>query len=178
MRTGLQMLAAFTCLALGSATSALAEIDFGSMPKGCSWTIKYSGGQVLTETYLGAKSGKHVTRVTEGKSFVRQTTYDGEGRMVRKDWADGNWETFSPYSCFDAKGSCTYRYKNSDGASQKIASKTVASGEGFAVRAGPVGGERYPDEYFETGAFGLMTRNKASNYSARMTGMKNCGVGS
>lgn len=174
----MRFLGTFLVVGLALAGPASAEINFGAMPKGCSWTIQYSGGQVLTETYLGAKSGKHVTRVTEGKSFVRQTTYDGEGRMVRKDWADGNWETFSPYSCFATVGSCTYRYKNSDGASQKIASKTVAKGKGFQVKAGPVGGDPYPVEYFETGSFGLMTRNKASNYSAKLVDMKNCATGS
>lgn len=165
-------------LGLVLATAAAAEIDFQAMPGGCNWTLRYSDGQVLTETYLGRKGGKHLTAVTNGKSPVRKTTYDAKGRMVRKDWADGNWETFSPYSCFGEQGSCAYRYRNSSGADQKIASSTAASGKGFAVRAGPVGGERYPDEYFETGDFGLMTKNKAANYSARMIEMKNCDLGS
>jgi hypothetical protein len=103
-------------------------------------------------------------------------TYDAEGRMVRKDWADGNWETFSPFSCFGTVGSCPYRYRNSDGGNQKIASTTVKDGKGFFVTAGPVDGGSYPDEYFEIGIFGVMTKNKASNYSARLTGMKNCGL--
>jgi YD repeat-containing protein len=161
-------------LLIAAPGAARAGIDFGAMPEGCSWTTRYSDGSVLTETYLGRTGGKHVTEVTRGTSQVRQTTYDGKGRLIRKDWSDGNWETFSPYSCFTEEGSCTYRYRNSSGADQKIASKTVASGKGFAVRAGPVGGERYPDEYFETGALGVMTRNKAENYSARLIEMKNC----
>ena len=165
-------------IALALAGPASAQIDFDAMPKGCSWTVRYSNGQVLTETYLGRKGGKHRTQVTEGKTLVRKTTYDAEGRMIRKDWADANWETFSPYSCFDVAGSCTYRYRNSSGADQKIASKTVAKGKGFTVKAGPVGGQPYPDEYFETGSFGLMVKNKASNYSARLVEMTNCGEGS
>jgi YD repeat-containing protein len=165
-------------LGLAVAGPTQAQIDFATMPKGCNWTTRYSDGQVLTETYLGRKGNKHRTQVTNGKSVVRQTTYDAEGRMIRKDWADGNWETFSPYSCFDTAGSCTYRYRNSDGADQKIASKSVAKGKGFAVKAGPVGGSPYPDEYFETGDFGVMVKNKASNYSARLIGMKDCGLGS
>jgi YD repeat-containing protein len=164
-------------LALGSSV-ARAGIEFGAMPAGCSWTIRSSDGSELTETYLGRKGGKHLTEVTRGASTVRKTTYDAKGRMTRKDWADGNWETFSPYSCFAEAGDCTYRYRHSSGADQKIASATTAKGKGFAVQAGPVGGERYPDEYFETGAFGLMTKNKAANYSARLTEMKNCEQGS
>lgn len=157
---------------------ALTEIDFTSMSKGCSWTLRYSDGQVLTEIYLGRKGGKHKTQVMAGKTLVRKMTYDAEGRMVRKDWADGNWETFSPYSCFDVEGSCTYHYQNSSGADQKIASETVSKGKGFEVKAGPVGGAPYPNEYFETGSFGVMAKNKAANYSARLIGMKNCDLGS
>lgn len=168
-------------LAFAVSTPALAETDFDSMPVGCSWTVKYSDGQVLTETYLGKVSGKHKTRVTlaDDPAFVvRHSFFDVEGRMVRKEWAGGKWEKFTPYSCFDVKGSCTYRYTNADGADQKIASETVAKGKGFKVKAGPVDGEDYPDEYFETGEFGLMTKNKSSNYSARMISMTNCGIGS
>ena len=168
----------FLAVALAFGGPALAQVDFKAMPKGCSWTIRYSDGQVQTETYLGRKGGKHKTQVFAGTTLIRQMTYDAEGRMIRKDWADGNWETFSPYSCFSIEGSCTYRYRNSDGADQKIGSKTVAQGKGFAVIAGPVGGSPYPDEYFETGSFGLKVKNKASNYSARLIEMKNCDLGS
>lgn len=168
----------FLAVALALAGPALAQVDFKAMPKGCSWTTRYSDGQVVTETYLGQKGGKHRTQVFAGKTLVRDMTYDAEGRMIRKDWADGNWETFSPYSCFSIEGSCTYRYRNSDGANQKIGSETVAQGKGFAVRAGPIGGSPYPDEYFEVGDFGLMTVNKASNYSARLIAMKNCDLDS
>ena len=168
----------FLAVALALGGPALAQVDFKAMPKGCSWTTRYSDGQVQTETYLGRKGGKYKTQVFAGKTLVRQMTYDAEGRMIRKDWADGNWETFSPYSCFSIEGNCTYRYRNSSGADQKIASETVAKGKGFHVEAGPVGGDLYPDEYFETGSFGLMVKNKASNYSARLIEMKNCDLDS
>jgi YD repeat-containing protein len=165
-------------LSLALAGPTLAEIDFAAMPKGCSWTTLYSDGQVLTETYVGRKGGKHKTKVTEGKALVRQTTYDAEGRMIRKDWADGKWESFSPYSCFDTVGSCTYRYRNADGADFRVVSKTVAQGKGFAVKAGQADSDGYPDEYFETGDFGVVVKNKSSNYSARLIEMKNCELGS
>jgi hypothetical protein len=153
---------------------ATAQIDFGAMPKGCSWTTRYSDGQVLTEIYLGQKAGMHKTEVRAGKDLVRQMTYDGDGRMIRKDWADGKWESFTPYSCFAEQGSCTYRYRNADGADYKVASKTTAQGRGFRVKAGPVVGSAYPDEYFEIGSFGLMTKNKGNGYSARLIEMINC----
>jgi YD repeat-containing protein len=175
MRVAVAVVVGFLVMGSGAAR---AGIDFSAMPKGCSWTTRYSDGSVMTETYLGRKGGKHLTEVTSGGSLVRKMSYDGKGRMIRKDWADGNWESFTPYSCFAEAGDCTYRYRNSSGGDQKIASKTVAKGKGFAVKAGPVGGERYPDEYYETGAFGLMTKNKASNYSAKLIEMKNCETGS
>lgn len=165
-------------VALALAGPASAQIDFTAMPEGCNWTIRYSSGQVVTETYLGRKGGKHRTRVSAGEAPVREMTYDAQGRMIRKDWSDGNWETFSPYSCFDIVGSCIYRYRNSSGADQKIVSETIAKGAGFQVRAGPVDGPPYPVEYFETGSFGLMLRNKASNYSARLVEIRNCDPGS
>ena len=163
-------------LALAGPGASVAETDFSAMPEGCSWTTRYSDGQVQTETYLGLKGGKHRTQVTSDGAVVRKMTYDAKGRMVRKDWADGNWETFAPFSCFGTLGTCSYQYRNSDGADQKIASETVKKGKGFNVTAGPVDGAPYPDEYFEIGAFGLMTKNKASNYSARLTEMKDCGL--
>lgn len=165
-------------LGLVLAGPATAQIEFGAMPKGCNWTMRYSDGQVLTETYLGRKSGKHRTEVRAGKDLVRKMTYDAEGRMLRKDWADGKWETFSPYSCFAEAGSCAYRYRNADGADFKVVSKTVVQGKGFRVEAGPVGDQPYPDEYFETGSLGLLTKNKGDGYSARMIEMRNCGEGS
>lgn len=158
----------------------LAGTDFASMPVGCSWTTKYSDGSVVTETFLGKRGGKYKTEVTaddDPDALIRKVTYDAKGRLLRKDWAGGKWEAFSPYSCFAEAGTCTYRYTNSGGADQKIASTTVAKGKGFSVRAGAVGEKAYPDEYFELGTFGLMTRNKASNYSARMTKMQGCGPG-
>lgn len=169
---------ALLVMGLALAGPATAQIEFAEMPKGCSWTTRYSDGQVLTETYLGRKSGKHKTEVRAGNQLVRQMTYDAEGRMLRKDWANGKWESFSPYSCFAVTGSCTYRYRNADGADFKVASETVAKGKGFRVKAGPVGGQPYPDEYFETGSFGLMTKNKGEGYSAQLIEMKNCDAGS
>lgn len=164
-----------------AASPVVADIEFAAMPVGCSWTVKYSDGQINTETYLGVKSGKHKTRVTQQNSpeiLVRHVLYDMKGRMVRKEWADGKWEKFSPFSCFDIQGACTYTYSNADGVKQNISSETRASGNGFKVSAGPVGGTPYPDEYFELGNFGLITRNKSSNYSARIVSFKDCDLGS
>jgi hypothetical protein len=164
-----------------AAKPVLADIAFEAMPIGCSWTVKYSDGQINTETYLGVKSGKHKTKVTPANNpekLIRHSYYDKEGRLVKKDWANGKWEQFSPFSCFDIQGLCTYTYSNADGVKQKISSETKVSGKGFKVSAGPVDGPPYPEEYFELGQFGLVTRNKSSNYSARIVSFKDCDLGS
>ena len=169
--------AASLVLGLLAPAQAMAGIDFAAMPVGCSWTTKFSDGQSVTETFVGKAKGKYKTTVTQtgkAKALIRTVLYDKKGRMVRKDWADGNWETFTPYSCFSEPGNCTYRYKTSDGTSQKIASKTKKQGKGYLVKAGPVGGPVYNDDYFEVGAFGLMTKQKSENYASRLTAMENC----
>jgi YD repeat-containing protein len=166
-------------LCLGATGAAQAGIDFDAMPEGCSWSTRYSDGSVVTDTYVGKKGRKHLTEVTDAKGqVIRRVTYDAKGRMTRKDWADGNWETFTPYSCFAEEGSCTYRYRNSSGGDQQIKSRTTASGEGFVVQAGPVGEARYNDEYIEIGAFGMMTVSRSRNYTTELIGMENCGTGS
>ncbi len=156
-------------------------IRFDKMPVGCNWTIQYSDGQALTETYVGKISGGYSTRVTlagnPGK-VVRTMTYDAKGRLVRKDWANGKWETFTPHSCFQTNSSCTYRYRNADGADQKIGNSTIRNGKGFMVTAGPVGGAPFNDDYFEINGLGLMTRNKSANYSSRLIALNTCGAGS
>lgn len=177
----MSMKSVFLTLIIGMAAcpqGAVAQIDFAHMPVGCSWTTRYSDGQVLTETFLGMKSGTYRTKATlagNTRKLVRQSRFDKMGRLVRKDWANGKWEEFSPFSCFDTLGSCHYRYANADGIKQKINSKTTRKGKGFRVVAGPEGGPNYPDEYFEFGPFGLMTKNRTSNYSAKMIKLEGCG---
>jgi hypothetical protein len=160
-----------------AAPPAEAETDFNSMPVGCSWTTQYSDGQTLTETFLGKKSGRYVTKVTmadQPRKVVRFSYFDRKGRLVRKDWAGGKWEKFEPYSCFGTLGQCTYRYSNADGADQTILNDTRQKGVGYVVVAAPKGEPPYPDEYFETGPYGLMTKNRASNYSAELIRLENC----
>jgi YD repeat-containing protein len=164
-------------IALGGA--ARAEVDFAAIPLGCSWTTRYGDGTVQTETYLGPQDGQHLTRVTDADGAeVRRMTYNAKGWMVRKDWADGHWESFTPYSCFSGPGRCTYRYRNAHGEDLQIISETRASGQGFVVRAARVGSDPYPDDYFELGPFGLMVVNRGNGYSVEVTDLLNCAAGS
>ena len=52
----MSMKSVFLTFIIGTAACpqwASAQIDFAHMPVGCSWTTRYSDGQVLTETFLG-----------------------------------------------------------------------------------------------------------------------------
>lgn len=157
----------------------MAFIDFSTMPVGCSWQVRYSDGTTLRETFLGKKSGLFVTEVTKANApnhVVRRAYFDRKGRMVQKAWSGQKCEMFTPYSCFDGRGKCSYRYTNADGGRSGYRQPHHKNGKGFKVVAGPRGEPAYPEEYFETGAFGGMTVTRAQNYSARATRFSGCGA--
>lgn len=161
------------------ANPARAAIDFASMPVGCSWTVQYSNGNTWRETFKGRKGGRYVTQTVDLKrknALVNTKKFDVAGNLVERVWGDGKWERFSPFSCFDTVGSCTYTFTNADGARSRIVNETRAAGKGFAVRARVKGGEAFPDETFQLGPFGLMVTNKSSNYSASIVSFKKCGL--
>lgn len=157
--------------------AALADTEFESMPIGCSWSTKYSDGKTLIETFKGKVRGKYFTETVEKKTPNRlesRTTFDRKGRMIRKDWAGGHWEIFDPFSCYETMGTCSYLYKNGDGANFVIENKVKKQGNGFLVTAAPKGGNPYPEDYIELGRFNMMTVFKNANYSSKLLGFANC----
>lgn len=162
-----------------AANAAGAATDFSNMPVGCSWTVKYSNGNTWRETFKGRKGGKYITRTVDlgrKNALVNTKTFDAAGNLVERKWGDGKWERFTPYSCFDTVGSCTYTFSNADGAKSTIVNETRKVGKGFAVRARVKGGEVFPEERFRLGPFGLMQVNQAPNYSASIVSFKGCGL--
>lgn len=95
--------------------------------------------------------------------------------MTQRTWATGKWETFKPFSCFEAVGSCSWTYDNTDGSRQVIDSKVVRPGESHLSRAAPEGGSRYLDETITFGPFGMLNSTKSENYSTKITKFENCG---
>lgn len=157
--------------------AASADVDFESMPIGCSWSVKYSDGKTLVETFKGKKSGKYITETADKRSpdkLVSRTTFDKKGRMIRKDWAVGKWETFKPFSCFSTLGMCSYSYTNGDGNDFIIDNTVTKQGKGFKVVAGPRGGTPYSDDYYQLGRFNLQVMHKNDNYSDKLIGFSNC----
>ncbi|MFC3182714.1 hypothetical protein [Cypionkella sinensis] len=169
--------ALLSAVVICAAIPAQAGIDFAHMPVGCSWSMKYSDGRTLIETYVGKKSGSYRTEVADKRApdkVISRTYFDKKGRMVRNDWAGGKWETFNPYSCFGIAGTCSSTYQNGDGAKFIIDNTTSAAGNGFKVVAAPRGGAPYPDDYFELGQFNIQTLSKNRNFSMKLVAFNNC----
>ena len=175
-------LAALVLLGLSHPTRAEnIGIDFGAMPVGCTWTTRYSNGNVWVQTFKGRKGGAYVTEVRDGSAkgpLVSRFRFNDQGRMTERVWADGKWERFSPYSCFGELGACRYIYTNGDGARMVMLNTTTKSGQGYRVKGRVEGGDSYPTEYFTLGPFNLAVTNKASNYWAETGTFQNCDLSS
>lgn len=168
--------AAFVML---TASTAMAGIDFASMPVGCNWVTKYSNGNTWRETFKGRKGDHYVTQTLDtlhNNAVVSTKKFNMNGDMVERIWGDGRWERFEPFSCFGVTVTCSYTYSNADGDSLSIVNKTRKNGKGFLVKARVKGGEKYPDEVYEVGHFGLAVSNRSSNYAAATGAFRNCGL--
>jgi hypothetical protein len=132
-------------VAASAAFSVAAEpagIWFDQMPVGCKIHGRYSSGKRVVDVYVG-KSGKHHIIKTyegpEGRRLIRTSTFSRDGLLLRKDWADGNWETFSPASCLPVPGACRYTYRNIDGAKLEYRGKNTVDGRTVISNGGFVG---------------------------------------
>ena len=161
------------------APAAVAEggIDFVTIPKGCNWHMSFSDRPDQRATFVGKVKGKYRVRNVDARSGAAVNTidYNAEGLMVRRNWADGRWERFEPFSCFTVPGKCSYTYGNGAGDKFKIDSEVRSAGKGFTSSARPRGGSAYPVEEFTVGPFGMATSTRSANSSSRITGFKDCG---
>lgn len=156
---------------------AVAQIDFASMPIGCGWTTQYSNGNSWRETFQGKEGKAYVTEVREGSdrgSLVARKRFDAKGRMIERTWANGKWERFKPYSCYDVPGLCEYTYSNADGLRQTIVNRTTAKGKGFIVRAQTKGSAPFPDETYHSGQFGVMIANRGGDFTSKVVSFHRC----
>ncbi|NBE06092.1 hypothetical protein [Paragemmobacter ruber] len=156
-------------------------IDFRTMPVGCSWTVRYSNGNLWIHTFKGRKGGAYVTEVREDTTtgpLVSRIRYNKRGWMTERVWADGKWERFSPYSCFGELGKCSSTYTNADGVRLEMVNTTTKAGNTYTVEGRVKDGDVYPTEYFTLGPFNVTTMNKSSNYWAETKNFYNCGLGS
>ena len=157
-----------------------AGIDFRAMPVGCTWTTRYSNGNVWVETFKGRKGGAYVTEVRDGSAtgpLVARFRFNKQGWMTERVWANGKWERFSPYSCFGELGNCRYTYTNADGERLVMLNTTTKSGREYTVEGRVEGEDSYPTEYFTLGPFNMTITNRAHNYSAETADFQNCNLG-
>lgn len=135
-----------------------AGIRFDQMPVGCKIYGRYSSGEKVIDVYVGKSGAKHVMKTYQGpsgKTLIRTTTYSSDGLMLRKDWADGNWESFKPASCVNVPGRCSYTYHNSDGAQQKYQGTNTLKGRRLVNQGGFVGQPPFSPVVSTLGRFNL-----------------------
>ncbi len=161
--------------------AVLAEtgVDFRNMPVGCKWHVEYSSGEHWVSEFVGKKGSKYLVKTSEAGNpgaFVRNTEYAANGFMTRRIWANGKWEAFKPFSCFEVEGTCRYVFSNADGAKQSIDSVVVKKGDSYVSKAKPSDGAAYPDERFKLGPFQVMIMSKSSRYWTKVTKFEGCGT--
>jgi hypothetical protein len=160
------------------ADTKLPGISFDIMPVGCRIHGKYSSGDRVIDEYIGKTGSRHVVKTfsgSKGTSLVRTTTYNADGFMIRKDWADGKWETFAPYSCFDVPGNCKYRYRNADGQESQFKGKVYRRGTKVVSTGGFVGENPFPKSIVTIGPFNNGDKWTDGSTSFAVTKYENCG---
>jgi hypothetical protein len=160
------------------AESSLPGTSFDLMPKGCRIHGVYSDGKQVIDEYTGLRKGAHIVRTfggPKGRTLIRTTTYNAEGFMVRKDWAGGEWETFTPFSCFDRVGKCTYTYRNGDGANQIYRGTVSRKKDRIVSRGGFEGEPPFVPSVITPGPFNFGAAFTEGDTSFRVTRYENCG---
>jgi hypothetical protein len=95
--------------------------------------------------------------------------------MTRKDWAGGKWESFTPFSCFDVPGQCSYLFRNANGA-RKTFKGLVSLVQGKIVSTGGFTGEApFPQATVTPGPFNLGEAYSDGRMSFRVTRYEACG---
>jgi hypothetical protein len=167
------------CLALFG-SPAVAEtpgIQFDQMPVGCRIHGQYSTGEKVVDVYVGKSGSKHVMKTYQspsGKKLIRTTTYSRDGLMLRKDWADGNWESFKPASCVTVAGQCRYTYRNSDGAELTYQGQNTRKGTQIVNQGGFVGQPPFAPVVSTLGRFNLQEAYVEGETSFKVTKYENC----
>ena len=171
-------LATFVGLTVVAQAEPLPGVRFDIMPVGCRIHGAYSTGERIVSEYTGRRGGKHVIKTYDGPArtkLIRTTFYDKNGFMVRKDWAGGKWETFSPYSCFDVPGSCRYTYNNADGQTSVFVGKVTRKGKSVISTGGFEGEAPFPATRVTPGPYNAGESFNDGSVSFKVTKYENCG---
>ncbi len=164
------------------APAAFADgIRFQDMPVGCRIHGSYSSGERVVDVYIGKKGSKHLVKTyagPEGEALIRTSTYSSDGLLLRKDWAGGEWETFSPASCINVPGPCRYTYRNGDGAKLKYEGTNTAKGDTVMNEGGFVGEPPFNPVISTMGRFGAQVAFTEGDLSFKVTRYEGCDIGS
>ncbi len=178
MRTFLLALLFLTASDLCAVAEPLPGVRFDIMPVGCRIHGTYSTGEKSVDEYIGRKGGRHIVQTYAGATgggLIRTTMYDRNGFMVHKEWADGKWESFAPYSCFAVPGSCRYTYRNADGQASVFVGKVTWRGDSVISTGGFEGQAPFPPTEFTPGPFNSGARFDDGSLSFLVTKYENCG---
>lgn len=162
------------------AESTMPGIRFDLMPVGCRIHGVFADGSRIIEEYAGKRGTTHVVRGYRGpggRKLVRTTTYDAEGYMIRKDWPDGRWETFTPFSCFTRPGDCAFTFRNDDGKVEIAEGTVTRRGDQIISRGGPKGKPQTSRTVTTLGPFGVIATTRSRDLDFRVTGYESCGPG-
>lgn len=164
------------------APAALADgIKFDEMPVGCRIHGSYSSGAKVVNVYIGKKGSKHVVKTyvgPDGEDLIRTSTYSSDGLLLRKDWAGGEWEMFSPASCINVPGPCRYTYRNGDGAKLKYIGTNTAKGDTVVNEGGFVGEAPFNPVVSTMGRFNDQIAFAKGDTSFKVTKYEGCDIGS
>jgi hypothetical protein len=163
------------------ATQAIADvpgIDFKEMPVGCKIHGRYSNGDATIDHYVGRSGAKHVVKTYGADGLIRTSTYSRDGLLLRKDWADGAWETFTPASCINVPGPCNYTYRNGDGAVLEYQGQNTRKGDRIVNEGGFVGQAPFDPVISTFGRFNAQTAFSEGAFSFKVTRYEDCDLGS
>ena len=160
------------------APAAFAEgIRFDEMPVGCRIHGSDSAGEKTVSVYVGKTGRKHVVKTyvgPDGTDLIRTSTYSSDGLLLRKDWAGGEWETFSPASCINVPGQCSYTYRNGDGAKLKYVGENTAKGDLIVNKGGFVGDAPFNPVVSTMGRFNDQIAVAEGDWSFKVTKYEGC----
>lgn len=167
----------------GAALADLPGVNFDRMPVGCLIYNRYDNGNQWVEYYAGKSGTNHIIRTYERPEHAGQKaqevstiTYDANGFMVKRVWATGKWERFTPFSCFSRPGDCTYTYRNADGLVETFKGKVRKSGKSLVSSGGFVGQAPFNDSTLRLGPFGNIESYTEGSTQFKVVKYADCGL--
>lgn len=159
------------------AETKLSGVSFDIMPIGCRIHGSFSNGDTVTRDYIGPKAATYVVKSYSGKAgttLKMTTTLNANGFAIRNDMPDGNWETYTPYSCLLQPGTCEFTTHSSDGRQRTFRGKVIKEGQKITTSGGYVGEAALPISQAIMGRFNTMESMSNGDISFRVIQYEAC----